>query len=120
MFVIAGRRGIGFEIGRVLLPAVLLVPFTVAFGALGAVWTSWRPQGAVFVLTAVAVVSYFIQEVTPLYGWPDWLLDLSIFHLYGNPLVADPVWWRHAVLLLIATGGFAAAGHLARNRDVGL
>ncbi|MDQ3767155.1 MAG: hypothetical protein M3346_07400 [Actinomycetota bacterium] len=119
MFILAGSRGIAFELGRVLLAVVLLAPFTVAFGAVGALWTSWRPQGAVFVLTAVAVTSYFIQEVTPLYGWPDWVLDFSFFHLYGNPLVADPVWWRIALLLMISLAGFAGAAYLSRARDVG-
>jgi len=119
MFVLAGSRGIEFELGRVLLAAVLLVPFTVALGAVGALWISWRPQGAVPILTAVTVVSYFVQEVTPLYGWPAWLLDLSFFHLYGNPLVADPVWWRIGLLLAVCTAGFAGAGLLLRTRDVG-
>ncbi len=119
MFVLAGSRGIEFELRRVLLAAVLLVPFTVAWGAIGALWTSWRPQGAVFVLTALTVVSYFLQEVTPLYGWPDWVLDISFFHLYGNPLVADPAWWRVAVLLTVCTAGFAGAAQLSRTRDVG-
>ena len=119
MFVLAGSRGIEFELRRVLLAAVLLVPFTVAWGAIGALWTSWRPQGAVFALTALTVVSYFLQEVTPLYGWPDWVLDISFFHLYGNPLVADPAWWRVAVLLTVCTAGFAGAAQLSRTRDVG-
>lgn len=119
MFVLAGSRGIEFELRRVLLAAVLLVPFTVALGAVGALWTSWRPQGAVFALTALTVVSYFLQEVTPLYGWPDWVLDISFFHLYGNPLVADPAWWRIAVLLTVCTAGFAGAAQLSRTRDVG-
>lgn len=119
MYILAGSRGIEFELGRVVLAAVLLVPFTVAFGAIGALWTSWRPQGATFVLTAVAVTSYFIQEVAPLYGWPDWVLDLSFFHLYGNPLVADPAWWRIGLLLVICTAGFTGAAFLSRARDVG-
>lgn len=70
MFALARSRGIYFELGRVLLAGVLHVPFRVAFGAIGALWTSWRPRCHVL-LTGVAVMSYFIQEVTLLYGWPD-------------------------------------------------
>jgi hypothetical protein len=53
-------QGNEFDAGRTTLAAVLLVPFTVAFGAVGALWTAWRPAGAVAVLTGAAVVSYFI------------------------------------------------------------
>ncbi|MGH2705474.1 MAG: hypothetical protein ACRDJ4_10380 [Actinomycetota bacterium] len=119
MFVLAAGRGIEFDRGRVVLAALLLVPFTAAFGAIGALWTSWRPQGAVFILTGVAVVSYFIQEVAPLYGWPDWVLDVSFFHLYGNPLVGDASPWRIAVLVSFCVLGFAGAARMSRTRDVG-
>ena len=119
MFALARSRGIHFELGRVLLSAILLVPFTVAFGAMGALWISWRPRGATFVLTGMAIISYFVQEVAPLYGWPDWVLDVSFFHLYGNPLVDDPVGWRIALLLIICITGFAGAVRLSHIRDVG-
>ncbi|MBA3349827.1 MAG: hypothetical protein H0T12_04655 [Actinobacteria bacterium] len=119
MFVLAGARGIHFGPGRSFLAAILMVPFTLALAAVGSLWTSWRPQGAVFVLTAVAVTSYFIQEVTPLYGWSERLLDFSVFHLYGNPLVNDPDPGRIAVLIGICLVGFGGSAYLARSRDVG-
>jgi ABC-2 type transport system permease protein len=119
MVWLADARGIDFALDRTVLAAVLLVPFTVAVGAVGALWTSWRPAGAVAVLTGATVAGYFIQEVTPLYGWPDWLMNVSLFRLYGNPLVGavDPE--KVTALSAVALGGFVGASLLMRARDVG-
>jgi ABC-2 type transport system permease protein len=119
MLGLSRLQGIEFGVGRTMLTAFLLVPFTVAFGAVGALWTSWRPSGAVAVLTGAAVVSYFVQEVTPLYGWPDWLLNVSLFRLFGNPLVGRVDAWRVTALALICVVGFVGASLLMRSRDIG-
>jgi ABC-2 type transport system permease protein len=117
--ILAGRRGIVIGAGAGLRTTALLVLFTLAFAAAGAVVVAWSPRIAVFTLTAFAVVSYFVQEVAPLYGWPGWVLDLSVFHLIGNPLVAPPDKLRVAALAAVTCAGFALAWTLALRRDVG-
>jgi ABC-2 type transport system permease protein len=119
MVWLADARGIDFAPDRTMLAAVLLVPFTVAIGAVGALWTSWRPAGAVAVLTGAIVAGYFIQEVAPLYGWPDWLMNVSLFRLYGNPLVGAIDLGKVTALSVVAFGGFVGASLLMRTRDVG-
>lgn len=119
LWIAANRQGIGVETARVEQSALLLVPLAWTFGGVGAVMTSLAPRPAVAVLSAVAIGSYFIAQLGPLFKWPQWALDMSLFQLYGNPLASGVD--RNGLLILLAvtfvTG--AAAIVLMRGRDIG-
>jgi putative exporter of polyketide antibiotics len=66
----------------------------------------------------VAAISYFIQQFVPLFGWPDWVKNLSLFALYGTPLSKDD-WAGVATLVAIGVAGTAIALIAMQRRDVG-
>ena len=105
--------------GKLALAAALLVPFALAFGGLGAVLASWVPRAAMVTLAAFALVSYFLQQIGSVFKWPAWLLNLSLFQLYGAPLAEGVHWGGVWALVAVAVGGFGAAAVAMQRRDVG-
>lgn len=103
---------------RLLVATLLLLPVTFALGAVGHALAGWRPRLAVLLLGTIAVVSYFVQQFVPLFGWPDWVAKLSVFTLYGQP-VSRVDWTGAATLLAIGVAGTAAALVSMQRRDVG-
>lgn len=110
--------GISLDGGRVLLATALLWPFALAFGGLGVALASRWPRVAMPLLAAFALVEYLLGDLAPLFSAPGWVADLSVFHLYGNPLVGSISWWSTLSMILIFVAGFAAALVLMRRRDV--
>jgi ABC-2 type transport system permease protein len=97
----------------------LLVVFALTFGAVGAALAGFAPRPAVVALAALAVASYFIRELAPLFAWPSWVEHVSVFSLYGTPL-AGRVYWAGAIAMLaIVAGGTAVALVTMRRREVG-
>ena len=102
------------------IAAALLVPLATAFGGLGAVLLARVPRLATLVLGALAVWSYFISQLGPVFRAPDWLMRTSLFELFGTPLTGAQVRWGGEVALVaLASVGFALAAVLMRRRDVG-
>ncbi len=119
VYVVAARQGITLDGGRVALAAALLLTIPFAFGAIGQFISASRPRIAVGALSAIAVFSYFVQQFSPLFGWPDWVANLSLYNLYGMPMSGDIRWG--GVAGLVGIGAVATALSLAalRRRDVG-
>jgi ABC-2 type transport system permease protein len=117
--VVAAGQGIELDRGRVALAAALLLTIPFAFGSIGQLVAASRPRTAVVALSTVAVFSYFVQQFAPLFGWPDWVADLSLYTLYGTPMSGDIRWG--GVAGLVAIGAIATVGSLAalQRRDVG-
>lgn len=116
---LAPSQGIHLRADRLLLATALLVPLALSFGALGAAITARLPRLAQPVLAAIAVAGYLVQQLGPLFRWPDWALDLSLFQLYCNPLISGVFWTGHyamAGMVLIGSGIEVAA---MRFREVG-
>ena len=127
LIVIGGYIGVaaalpasGFQLdaSHLLTASLLLWPFALAFGGLGVAIASRWPRIAVPLLAAFAVVEYFAGDLAPLFKLPDWMANLSIFHLYGNPIVGATPWTPAAGMLLVFAVGFGAALLLMRRRDV--
>jgi ABC-2 type transport system permease protein len=110
---------INVPVGDLLVASVLLVPFVLAFAAVGALFASRVPRATVAVLTTVAFFSYLITELGPLLKMPDWLLKLSLFSLYGSPMTSGVYWTGLWIMAAIVIAGFGSAGLLMQRRDVG-
>jgi putative exporter of polyketide antibiotics len=94
-------------------------PFVLAFGGLGVALVSRWPRIAVPSLAAFAAIEYFLGDLAPLFKFPSWVANLSVFHLYGNPLGASSISWTPPLtMVLVFLAGFAAALFLMRQRDV--
>lgn len=111
-------QGIALDSGGVVRAGLLLLPFTLSFGAVGALFAGYFPRAAVVVLSTLAIASYFLQQFALLFKWPTFVIDLSVFQLYGNPLVS--VFWKGVwALSTIMVIGFALAIVTMRRRDIG-
>jgi ABC-2 type transport system permease protein len=117
--LVAPGQGIHLDAGRLLLATVLLVPLALTFGALGAAVIARLPRLALPALAAVAVVGFFIEELAPLFKWPDWALNLSLFQLYGTPLTSGLFRNGLFAMLAIVVIGFGVALVGMRYREVG-
>jgi ABC-2 type transport system permease protein len=118
ILALAPAQGLTIDAGRMLVATALLVPFALTLAALGALLAGWRPRAAVVVLSTVTAVSYLVFQLGPVLKWPDWADNLSVFQLYGTPLIT-PVFVGGLIAMLgIVVVGFAAAGVTLARRDV--
>jgi putative exporter of polyketide antibiotics len=115
----ARNRAIPLPNGNLGLAAALLLPFGLSIGAAGAALAGWRPRLALMALGAAIAVSFLLLEFGIVFDWPTWLLRLSVFELYGTPLV-DGIWWPGlATLLVVGAAGFGIATAALQLRDIG-
>ena len=114
----APSAGLNLDAGHVFTASALLWPFALAFGGLGVAVASRWPKIAVPSLAAFAVVEYFLGDLAPLFKAPDWVSNLSVFHLYGNPVIGGASWTPVVSMTLVFLLGFGAALILMRQRDV--
>jgi len=119
VYVVAAGQGITLDGGRVALAAALLLTIPFAFGSIGQFVSASRPRIAVVALSAVAVLSYFVQQFVPLFDLPDWVANLSLYTLFGTPMSGDIKWGGVAGLVGIGTVATAASLIALRRRDVG-
>ena len=119
VYVVAAGQGITLDGGRVALAAALLLTIPFAFGSIGQFVSASRPRIAVVALSAVAVLSYFVQQFVPLFDLPDWVANLSLYTLFGTPMAGDIKWGGVAGLVGIGTVATAASLIALRRRDVG-
>lgn len=111
-------QGLSVDLAKFAGASALLVPLVVAFGAIGAVLIGWRPRIAVWLLGFVTVASYFIQQLAPMFQFPELVRNLSLFELYGTPLLLGPNWGGLVAQLAIIAGGFGTALVAMSRRDI--
>ncbi|MGH2377129.1 MAG: ABC transporter permease subunit [Candidatus Limnocylindria bacterium] len=119
VWVMSAREAIDLSGDRFAAASALMVTVPFAFGAIGAVAAGWRPRLAVPLLTAVAIVSYFTQQLAPLFDLPEWVEKTSIYALYGTPMSSGVEWGGIGALIAIGALGTALAVAAMRRRDVG-
>jgi ABC-2 type transport system permease protein len=115
----AHYQGIEPDRNRLAEATLLLVPFTLVFGAVGALLAAWIPRAAVGLLGAFAFGSYLLVQLGPIFKLPEWAEDLSAFKLYGQPLTAGVDQTGLVVMLVIVLGGLAGAAIVMQGRDIG-
>ncbi|HET8570244.1 MAG TPA: ABC transporter permease subunit [Candidatus Limnocylindria bacterium] len=116
----ASSVGIELDRSRVATAAALLVAVILAFAGIGALLAAWKPRAAVPVLALVAIYSYFVDQFAPLFEWPEWIGDATIYGLFGAPFSEDvPLWPGPISLVAIAVLGTVLATAAMRRRDVG-
>ena len=114
----AAAFGIALDAEAVFRASWLLVPFGLTFAAVGAVGSARWPRAVVGVLGMLAFVSFLVWELAPLMSWPTWVANLSVFQLYGTPLITGVYWNGLWALVAITVAGFALATLLMQRREV--
>ena len=115
----ADAQGISLGVESIALATALLLPFGLAFGSLGAALAGWIPRVTVLLLSGYAVVSYFLTQFVPLFRWPQWVANLSIFYLYGTPLTTGVYWTGFWVLMAIIAIAMTIGLLSFQRRDLG-
>jgi polyether ionophore transport system permease protein len=115
----AHAQSIDLDRGRLVAASLLLVPIAMIFAAVGSLLTTVLPRATVGLLGAFAFASYLLNELGPLFHWPGWVLDLSAFHLYGQPLRQGVDSTGLAIMVLIVAVGFVASALMMEKRDIG-
>jgi len=115
----ADAQGISLGVGAIALATALLLPFGLAFGSLGAALAGWIPRATVLLLSGYAVVSYFLTQFAPLFRWPQWVENVSIFYLYGTPLTTGVYWTGFWVLIAIIAIAMTVGLLSFDRRDLG-
>jgi ABC-2 type transport system permease protein len=116
---VAPSQGVHLDAGSLITASALLVLLALTFAALGALIIAAFPRVAVPLLAVVAVAGFYIPLFVPLFKWPGWVLDLSLFHLYGTPLTTGVFWTGLWVMVAIVVVGFGGAMAAMRVCEVG-
>ena len=99
--------------------SLLLVPFGLFFAAIGAVMAAFIPRATVGLMAGFAIASYFVTQVGPIFKWPDLVLDVSPFKLFGQPLASGVDGAGLAIMVIVIVVGLGASALLLRRRDIG-
>jgi ABC-2 type transport system permease protein len=117
--IVAPSQGVTLSLRDLLRAGGPLLPFGLLFGTVGATLAARFPRLAVGILGFYVGASYLLFQLGPLLKWPTWALDLSVFKLYGNPLVSGIDWTGLLAVSAVAVAGFGAAVLLMQRREVG-
>src|SRR5947209_4272589 len=115
----AHYQSIDLDRGRLAAAALLLVPFTLVFGVIGALLASRIPRATVGVLGILVFASYLTTQLAPIFKLPTWVQDLSAFKLYGQPLTAGVDQTGLVIMLVIVVAGLVASTLVMERRDIG-
>jgi ABC-2 type transport system permease protein len=118
ILALAPAQGLTIDVGNMLIATALLIPFALTFAAFGALLAGWRPRAAVVVLSTVTAISYLLFQLAPLFKWPVWVENLSVFQLYGTPLITAVSVGGLIAMLGIVVVGFGSAGVTLERRDI--
>jgi ABC-2 type transport system permease protein len=115
----AHYQSIDLDRGRLVAASLLLVPFTLVFGVVGALLAAGIPRAAVGLLGAFAFASYLAVQLGPIFKLPVWVQDVSAFKLYGQPLTAGVDQTGLVIMLGIVVAGLAVTAVLMQRREIG-
>jgi ABC-2 type transport system permease protein len=116
--LVAGGLAAGAELRwlgllRMAADTLLLVG---ALGAVASLVVAWlRGAAAVTILAILTAASYLLVYLVRLFGWPDWVVRLSVFGAYGDPYIELPPWGGLAVLTTLTVLGALAAAAVAQR-----
>ncbi|MGH2492190.1 MAG: hypothetical protein ACRDF9_11830, partial [Candidatus Limnocylindria bacterium] len=119
VYVVATGQSLPLDTGKLALASALVITIPFAFSAIGQLLAVWRPRLSVVLLSTVAVLSYLVLQFTPLFQWPEWVANLSLYSLFGAPMSGEVNW--SGIAGLVGVGVVATLGAVVafQRRDVG-
>ncbi len=118
-FFDADLVGVHIVPGPFYLSAVMLWPFAMTFACIGAALVGSIPRLTVIILAALTVISYFLYDLAPIFRWPNWIANLSMYTLYGTPYRGTIFIEGLFAMCIIIGLGTLMAGKTMRERSVG-
>src|SRR5260370_6347213 len=115
----AHSQSINLNSRRLAEASLMLVPFTLVFGTVGALLASRIPRATVGILGAFAFASYLTVQLGPIFKLPAWAQDLSVFKLFGQPLTSGVDQTGLAIMLVIVLVGVVASAVVMERRGIG-
>jgi ABC-2 type transport system permease protein len=119
VYVVAASQSIGLDTAKLALATALVVLIPFAFAAIGQLIAVWRPRLSVVLLSTIAVLSYLLLQFTPLFQWPEWVGNLSLYSLFGMPMSGEVNWSGIAGLVGVGVAATLGALMAFQRRDVG-
>ncbi|HET7421633.1 MAG TPA: ABC transporter permease subunit, partial [Candidatus Dormibacteraeota bacterium] len=125
--VITGAAIIGLVVGAIAAGVPLRsdglvrltgdsVLFGLALGGVGAMLAALlRTSLATALLAVFLIVTYLVDLLAPVYEWPSWIGNLSVFDAFGQPYVGVPPLFGLALLAALALLGAGAAAWLSER-----
>lgn len=90
----------------------------VLIAGIGFTIAAINPGWAVGLTGGLVVVSYFAEVYAGLLGLPDWLVNLSLFHYYGRPIVNGLDWPAQFIMLGLTMILVSLAAWRFEGRDI--
>jgi ABC-2 type transport system permease protein len=105
--------------GRLLAASIsMLPPALVAIGLVYAVSGRLRYGAVLGIATAYLVLSYLQESLEGNIQFPGWVMSLSVFHLYGNPIFFGMDWTNFLGMTAVAVVLLVIGLAQFRNADI--
>jgi ABC-2 type transport system permease protein len=96
-----------------------LIPLGLLAGALVYALAGRFSSGVILgVVGGLATLSFLVDLIQSLLTFPDWVFNLSIFHVYGQPMLNGVNWTGSLVMLALAAALLAAALYRFTQADM--
>ncbi|NWJ98517.1 MAG: ABC transporter permease subunit [Chloroflexi bacterium] len=86
--------------------------------AIGFGLAAFGPGWAVAICSGLVVLSYIVQVLASALNLPEWMINLSVFHQYGTPLVNGLAWTPQFIMLTLSAILVIVAGFRFWQRDI--
>jgi ABC-2 type transport system permease protein len=118
VLAVAWLVGVDLPWGRAFVAVLMLLPLAGVFIAFGFAVSAWRPGPVAAILSGALAFSLLLDLLAPLLSLPDALRDLSVFHMYGQPLIEGVSWGGLAAMLALIAIFSLAGSRLFARRDI--
>jgi ABC-2 type transport system permease protein len=101
--LVAAGASFSVDAGRVAVACLGMLPLELITASLVFALAGLMSPGLVMGIVAVFLVaSYVVDILKSLLKLPNWVVNLSIFHQYGSPILHGMNWTAFLVMLLVA------------------
>ncbi len=119
MVLVAQFTGFSVDAGRVAEACFGMVPLALVTASVVYALAGLVPPGLVIGIMAVFLAVSFVADLLrTLLHLPEWVVNLSIFHQYGTPMLTGVSWGGFVGLLLVAAVLLALGGWQFSVRDL--
>lgn len=112
--------GLKLDVGALLGASLAMIPLMLLAGALVFALAGKLGSGTILGLVGgLASLSFMMELLRSFFSkTPEWIMNLSIFHVYGQPMTSSVNWTGTIVLLILAAILLAIATWLFTQADL--